>query len=429
MLSRDFVTQLWDRIRTSLWFVPGVMAVGAIMLAATIPWIDDAAPDALASLPLVYSSGPAGARAVLSTIATSMITIAGVVFSMTIVSLQLASSQFGPRLLRTFLRDRVNQVVLGTFIATFLYCVLVMPRVDGMTDSVHVPHLAITLAIALALLGLGMLVYFIDHVAQSIHADAVVASVANELDRTIDSLYPEAVGTAPPPAVTPPDPPAAGHPVAATSSGYLRFIDGDALLRLATDGDLVIHLATIVGRYVVDGAVLATIDGASVAPATVDAVRDACVLGSHRSALQDVSFPFEQLAEMAVRALSAGINDPTTAIHCVDRIGSGLARLVARDLPSSVRIAPDGAARLVAPRVTLADVLRASVDPIARNAGAQFVVWMRLLAVLALVRTRARRTDDRETIDLHVSRVLKMTEAAFDDPEDRRRLAAAAARP
>ncbi len=145
----------------------------------------------------IYTRGPDGARAVLSTIAGSMITVAGVVFSVTIVALSLASNQFGPRLLRNFMRDRGNQIVLGTFVATYLYCLLVMRTVQGMDGSQFVPHLSVTVAILMAVASLGVLIYFIHHVAVSIQAPELIANVAHELHEAIDRLFPEELGYAP----------------------------------------------------------------------------------------------------------------------------------------------------------------------------------------------------------------------------------------
>ncbi len=425
----DSLTQLWDRVRTSLWFVPGMMSLGALVLAIAISRLDRAVSDEwLSRIPLVFSGRPAGGRAVLSTIAGSMITIAGVVFSMTIVSLQLASAQFGPRLLRTFLRDRGNQVVLGTFVGTCLFCILVLPSIDTTGESSFVPHIAVTTAVLLAVVSLGMLVYFIDHVAQSIHADAVIHSVGCELDQTIDQLFPETIGEGDSDQADAESVETAGAPVVlhARCAGYLRFVNGDAILAVACEHDLVVRVEMYPGRYVFDNDPIASVwPEASLSEDAAKKIVAAFVLGAHRTTLQDATFAFEQLAEMAVRALSQGINDPTTAIHCIDRMGSGLLRLVNRELPSGLRRDGEGVVRILAEPLGLVQILEGGFEPIARCAGTQLPVWLRLLHVLEVACDRARRANDRTLLRDQASRLAQRARAALEHEHDHKRLAAA----
>lgn len=416
-----------DRVRTSLWFIPGVIAFAAFLLASVTVQVERVlSAELLDSVPVLFSGRAAGARAVLTTIATSMITVAGVVFSMTVVSLQLASSQFGPRLLRTFIRDRGNQVVFGVFLGTFLYCILVLPTIDAEGDMVFVPRIAVSIAVLLAVAGLGMLVYFIDHVAQSIHADAVVHAVGRELMDAIDDLYPEdiepedgeepiEVGTF--------DEACRGEPaeIRAEGDGFLRFVNGDSLLTLASEHDLRMRIVARPGAYITHGDTLLRCWGGA-DDECGQKLRGAFVLGKHRTTLQDVSFAFEQLTEMAVRALSPGINDPTTALHGLNRVGSGLVKLVARGRPSPVRVDSEGIGRIHAEGPALDEVLRVSVDPIVRCAGHHVVVWERVLVVLGGVRGRARRREDIEALRVLAARVLEQGRRAFDDEADRRRL-------
>ncbi|MBC7706367.1 MAG: DUF2254 domain-containing protein, partial [Rhodoferax sp.] len=167
--------KFWDRLRSSLWFVPATMAFLAVALAVAAVELDKAvADDWLLSLGWSYSGGAEGASLVLGTVAGSMIAIAGAVFSMTLVALSLASSQLGPRLLRNFMRDTVNQVVLGTFVATFVYCLLVLRTIRRADEVAFVPHLSVTIGVLLAIVSVGVLIYFIHHISVSIQADQVV---------------------------------------------------------------------------------------------------------------------------------------------------------------------------------------------------------------------------------------------------------------
>lgn len=418
--NTDALMQILDRMRTSLWFVPGLLTLGAVLLAVLTTSADRLVPDEwLVSVPLVFSGGPAGARAVLSTIATSMIGIAGVVFSMTIVSLQLASSQFGPRLLRSFLRDRGNQYVLGTFVAIFLYCTLVLPSIDTTAEAEFVPHIAVTVAVLGAIVGLAMLVYFIDHVAQSIHADAVIDSVGKELEESLERVFPEGIGEGRD-AAAEENPDRTWKQVLATRSGYVRVVSGEVLLRLAKTHEFVIRIDAVPGTFVIESEPLASVDVSGAIPDEVGRkIVQAFIIGPHRTTLQDSGFAFEQLTEMALRALSSGINDPTTAIHCIHRLGAGLAKFVVLPVPSSTRTDEDGTVRALAEPVALSHILDVSLEPIARCAASQLPVWLSLLSIQQVAHERARRDQDQILIRDQALRFVADARERFEGARDR----------
>jgi uncharacterized membrane protein len=184
--------KLWDSLRATFWLVPTLMAIMAIGLSFAMVALDEAVGNrVLEKVGWVWAGGPEGARGLLSTVAGSMITVAGVVFSITIVALSLASSQYGPRLLRNFVRDKGNQIVLGSFIATFVYCLLVLRTVRGDDGAHFVPAIAITLGMVLTLASLGVLIYFIHHVSISIQAATIIGLVSHELNEVIERLFPE----------------------------------------------------------------------------------------------------------------------------------------------------------------------------------------------------------------------------------------------
>lgn len=278
--------------------------------------------------------GPEGARALLSAVASSMMTIASLTFTMTIVTLQLASSQFGPRLLRNFIRDRGSQMVLGTFIATFAYCLMVLRAVNGIEDHQFVPELAITTGIGLALLSLGVLIYFIHHIATSIQAGTVIANVGKELHSAIQRLYPVAIGEEE--AEVPMS--EANSPIAdfsqtpciikAPESNYLQSVDSDKLFSLADEHQLILKILYRPGHFVIKNAELVSAwPLENITDAITDSIRNAFYFGSRRTLTQDLEFAIDQLVEVAVRALSPGINDPFTAVSCIDRLSAAIAEL------------------------------------------------------------------------------------------------------
>jgi uncharacterized membrane protein len=381
-------------MRTSFWFLPSAMAMVAIALSfgliAIDHWLGSAAVE---QVDYLYIFGPEGARAILSTIASSMITVAGLTFSITMLTLQLASSQFGPRLLRNFMRDRGNQIVLGTFIATFVYCLLVLRTVRGVEGASFVPHVAVAFGVLLALASLGVLIYFIHHVASGIRIETLLTELAAETDATIDRLYPQPLGhdaaeLRDTPAL-PPDFDAASRPIAAEGSGYLQRIDVEALMRLATQHDLVLRVEARPGRFVIAGdTVFRAHPAERVSDDITGSLRGSFVIGQERTPEQDLDFSIRRIVEIAQRALSPGINDPATALYCIDRLHEALVRLAGRDTPSALRVDDDGKLRVVTDRVTLDDLAGPAFAALARYSLDDADVVAGLIAAIDGVRQR-----------------------------------------
>ena len=235
--------QWWEYLRATYWFLPALMALAAVTLSILSVRLDEQLRDDMVrSLGWIYTGGPEGARGVLSTIASSTITVAGVTFSITIVTLSLATSQFGPRLLRNFMRDTGNQLVLGAFTSIYLYCLLVLRTVRGTDELQYVPHLSVTIGVILAVLGVAVLIFFIHHIAESIQVSQVVGVVNAELEHAIDRLFPDTLGTGIVPGGN-----IAGqdvrsqsvYPLYANRSGYIQHVDPDRLFDVARTQDLI----------------------------------------------------------------------------------------------------------------------------------------------------------------------------------------------
>jgi uncharacterized membrane protein len=410
------------------------MACLAVALALGAVELDKAATeDWLKRLSWIYSGGAEGASLLLGTVAGSMIAIAGTVFSMTLVALSLASSQLGPRLLRNFMRDTANQVVLGTFVATFVYCLLVLRTIRRGDEVAFVPHLAVTIGVLLAIVSIGVLIYFIHHVSVSIQADEVVAQVGRELVDGIDRLFPGHLGKPGADVLNVPgemDLPAAfareARPVGALEDGYLQQIDAEALMDLAAEEDLLLRLECRPGHYLVKGRVMVMVwPGDRVTDTLVEKINAAFVLGDQRTATQDAEFSFKQLVEIAVRALSPGINDPFTAIACVDRLGSGLCRLAERDLPSSCRFDAHGRLRLVAPGSTFAGIVDTSLNQIRQSARSNPAVAIRMLDAIAQVANHVRHAQDAACLQRHAAMIVRGARETVPEADDLRAVEAA----
>lgn len=404
------------------------MACLAAALALSAVAIDEGAGDDwLQRLGWGYSGGAEGASLLLGTVAGSMIAIAGTVFSMTLVALSLASSQLGPRLLRNFMRDTANQVVLGTFVATFVYCLLVLRTIRRADEVAFVPHLSVSIGVLLAMVSIGVLIYFIHHVSVSIQADEVIAHVGRELEDGIDRLFPGRLGQ--PGSETSASPntaelPAAfareARPVGAAEDGYLQLIDGDALMALASREDLLLQLERRPGHYLVKGQTMVMVwPGDRVTDALVGQLNDAFVFGNQRTATQDVEFSLHQLVEIAVRALSPGINDPFTAIACVDRLGSALCRLARRDAPSPLRYDDEGRLRLVAPGSGFAGMVDAAFNQIRQSARSNPAVAIRMLDVIAQIAGHVQHKRDAACLQRHAGMIVRGARDAVPEADDR----------
>lgn len=359
---------LRDRLRTSLWLTPVTYTVMAGLLAMGLLQLDHRLT---ANGPAWYFYGgqAEGARALLSTIASSMLTIAGLVFSITILVLQLASSQFSPRVLRTFLQDTVTQRAMGTFLGSFVYAMVLLPEVRSKTDDTpaFVPRLSVYVAFVLVLIGVSFFVRYIHHMAHSIRAVNIMKRVARETRASLERLYPEAFLDEPEqePAVpsTAPSVTLVNH----GDGGVVISVNEDALMTTARERDLTVELLPQVGMFVPHGAPLCRIWSRD-APTDLN-VSEWVVLADERTPHQDPIFGFRQLVDVAERALSPGINDPTTASQALDYLHDLLRSLATRRIPSTVRVDGDGRVRLVLPRPDWADYVRLSFEEI-RHYGA-----------------------------------------------------------
>lgn len=423
---RTRLLDLWDQLRGSLWFVPGWMSLAALLLAVGVVEFESRLdPSWMYQFRWLSTGTPAGARAILSTIAGSMITVAGVTFSITIVALSLASSQFGPRLLRNFMRDRINQIVLGMFIATFLYCAVVLRAVHSSAAGDRVPYLAVTLGVLLALASLGALIYFIHHVATSIQADQIIAQVGADLDRTIERLFPkpdEKNARATDEEVEAMQLGEGAAEIVIQKTGYLRAVATQELVDAAKHADVVIQLKIRPREFVVRHTAVALVEPASKVDDTLrQRINEALIVGRLRTPEQDVEFCINQLVELALRALSPGINDPGTAMLCIDRLCGAICWLGTRDMPTRLRQDNDGTLRLVLEQPTFNGIADATFNQLRQHARGNVAVTIRLLEAIQLCVDHLSDSPERCRVLLrHAQLILNGAEESIPEESDRR---------
>ncbi|MBI4784599.1 MAG: DUF2254 domain-containing protein [Oscillatoriophycideae cyanobacterium NC_groundwater_1537_Pr4_S-0.65um_50_18] len=425
---RTKISKLLDSLHSSFWFIPTLMVVLAIGLSLITIGLDQRLEtDIIGDLGWAYALGPNGSRAILSAIAGSMVTVATTAFSITIVALQLASSQFGPRLLRNFMQDTGNQIVLGTFIATFVYSLMVLRTINGVAENEFVPHLAVTCGIGLAIASIGVLIYFIHHSATSIQVDHVISRVGCELDEVIDRLFPKQIGRGASQHRAEPltsDIPAnfdrEATAIPSTSSNYVQAIDTDQLMQIATESNILLRLQRRPGDFVIKGSPLVlAYPTESGSKKLVKQINDAFVLGSQRTDQQDVEFSINQLVEIAVRALSPGINDPFTAIRCIDQLSAALCHLAQKEIPSTYRYDNQDKLRVIAAPVTFADVTDAAFNQIRQYGQTSVAVTMRLLEAIAVIAPFTHTKADQATLLRHANMIERGSQEGITEELDR----------
>ncbi len=420
------------RLQASFWFVPALTTAAAIILSQIIPEIDREFFYREGTQHWwIYSGGPDGARTVLSVIAGSMISVAGVVFSITIVVLTLASSQFGPRLIKNFMNFRANQMVLGTFVANFTYCILVLHAVNATMEARFTPGLSVTVAIVMSLFGLGVLIYFIHNVSESIQAQNIIARVCRDLDTAVDRIFPDRLGQGKDLAVGPIkrdyDIPTTcdneACQIKAERSGYLQAIDNDALLRIAVEEDLLIHLGYRPGNFITRGNTLVTVwPGNKVDEKLSKKINAIIIVGPERTLEQDVEFTISQLVEIAVRALSPGINDPITAITCIDWLGDILCQLAGRKMPSSHRYDQHNSLRVICKPFTFEGMVDTAFNMIRQNSQSVPAVSIHLLETIATIAAQTHNQQHRGALLRHAVMVAHGCNGSLSADDDRKDL-------
>jgi uncharacterized membrane protein len=422
-ISLSRLRQLWLTTRTSYWFVPGLMVLAGIVLAIVALPLDLLLGDTGEVVPWFGSMGADAARAILTTIASTMVTVAGVVFSITIVVLQLASSQFGPRLLRNFMTDLGNQIVFGTFTATFVYCLVMLISVRGDPHG-FVPVVGIWIGLMLALASIGVLIYFIHHIAQGIRVERVVQNVAADLEQALDRLFLEAIGHDPPASDAkrqiPADLESRGRPVCTVLSGYIQAIDAALLMEIARDRDLLLVLEHRPGDFISERMrLLYAYPAERVADEVAAGLRECFAVGIDRTPPQDPGFVSQQLTQIALRALSPGINDPYTAVECINRLTQGFRRAASRHRPSPYRSDAARRLRVVAPPDRLLPLVLGAFAPIARAADDNGEIVRRVLDAVALIIPETRHADDLDGLLQFARTVRQESGDRLTRPSDR----------
>lgn len=427
----------WDRLTVSFWFAPALMALGAVLLAWAIYWLDGLIPnEALAGSRFVLAGTASDMRASLLNVAGTVLTTAGIVFTLLTLPLSTVVAQYGSRLLRLYLRDRTTQFVLGMFVATFVYCIAAALSIPTADVEPAAPQLTATVGLYLMLATFASLILLVQHISTMLQAPNIAAAAGAQLAEVVhaeirgdvtsgDEVKGELEAHFVPDSRGVPGTPAEreSYPVRARSTGYIQFIDPDITSTLARERDLVIRLLHKPGHYVVPDTVLALVWPADrVDEGFEKLMRRAFQIGNGRTPTQDLAYAVNQLTEMAVRAMSPAINDPFTAMTCLDHLGRGLREFVRQGERSIDYYDRDGRLRLLLEPVTFGELLSAAFDMLRHASCDNAWVLLHMLEVIDVVGREAKTPEARGLLAHHVSLIEAESQAGELIEQDRQQI-------
>ena len=409
------IKQIWLDLNSSLWFLPTVMVVGAIGLAFGLIEVEFQQKDELVKRwPHLFGAGAEGSRGMLSAIASSMITVTGVTFSITIVALALASSQYTPRILRNFMRNRTNQFVLGFFVGVFAYCLIVLRTIRGGGEVIFIPSLAIVVGIVLALASIGVLIVFIHHIASSIQADHIISAATRETISGMRKLFPDELGDAREEEFQQSLGHEAGHAIPSKKTGFVQQANVDGLLRFAQEHDGVVRMECGVGEFIVERARLVSlVSEKSPGEEAIAALNRCYEIGDSRTIAQDPTFGIRQLVDIALKALSPGINDTTTAVSCVEHLGAVLTMVTPRKMSTQTR-SDENTLRVIGREPTFAYLVAEAFDQIRGSAKGNPAVMITMLRMLGTIASQTKSVARKQTLREQVGLLSEVAERSLD---------------
>lgn len=414
------VWTFWNNLQSSLWFRPIIavllavaMAIGSIRLDSHIARLDP------------FQMAPDNARLILSAIANSMLTVVALTFSTIMVVLVLASQQFSPRILGNFARDHVSQNVLSTFIGTFVYSLLVMGWIDKTGQDLSIPVLPVIIAIILALLSVAALIYFIDHIAKSVQVNYIIAEIDKQTIAGLHTIFSDATqnDSRAATATMPPLSAEEGATVATIKAGYIQAIDFDELVGIGQEYNIVVKLERMVGDFVAKKSVLLRAWPQTTRSDEVDErLMDAFEIGVTRTMFQDTLFGLRQLVDMALKAISPAINDPTTAVTCLDALSNILLQAARYPDPPAYYCDDSSVVRLITQPVTFKAMVDLAFDQIRQYARSEVTVSLRLLEVLAEIAQVTSEPQRRDILWQHAGMISRGVEQGVLEPLDRQKM-------
>lgn len=415
----------WEKLKATFWFVPVILIVISILLSFGLLYVDSLAqftPNGLGHFLFVTSSD--SARSILSTISAAMMGVAGTVFSITLVALTLASSQFGSRLIRNFMYVRLNQVVLGAYISTYLYCLLVLNSVQGGDDYTFIPSISILVAIIAAIANIILLIFFIHQIAISLQADKIISDISDLIFKQIKLMSSEKKDGGK----------ETGNNLDASSfisgyqnsfflkspkNGYLQYINGETILKIMSKNNSLIEVYHRPGGHLVQGVEIGLVySNDNWEKKELEDILRQFEIGKTKTSQQDIEFSIHQMVEIASRALSPGINDPYTAITCIDNLTATMSCLAQAKFPSRYQFDEGGSLRIIADVLEFEGVLDAAFNQIRQFSNGSTAVIIRLMEALTTILRFTNNERDRKSVIRHAEMVLTIGKETIKEKND-----------
>jgi uncharacterized membrane protein len=419
----------WDLLKVSFWFAPVVMSLAAIMLAWAMYRLDALIPnELLQDSRLILTGTPSEMRSMLVGMGSTILTTAGVVFTLLTLPLSTVAAQYGSRLLRVFLGDRTTQLVLGMFVAAFVYCLAAALSILPVEVEPDGPQITATVGLFLMVGTFASLILLIQHISTMLQAPNIAAAAGAELREVVLAEIPEQVmggeGRMSGPE-TDPDYLAGkgGYPISVLQSGSIQYIDPQYLLTLAKEHNLVIRLLCKPGHFIKRNTAVALVWPADRINEGLDQqIRQAYQIGNGRTPTQDVAYAVNQLVEMAVRAMSPAINDPFTAMTCLDHIGEGLALFIQQGEKLPYYYDNENQLRLILEPVTFTELLSGAFDMLRHASCDNACVLLHMLGVIDTIGQEAVMPGARQELHRHVNLILSEAQAGKIVDWDRERI-------
>jgi uncharacterized membrane protein len=410
----------------TFWFIPVIIIMMSVLLSIGLVYIDELVSfehdDVLSRFFFVNS--PDSARAILSTISGAMMGVAGTVFSITLVALTLASSQFGPRLIKNFMYVRLNQVVLGSYISTYLYCLLVLNAIRDVENHTFIPSISILVAIIFAMINIILLIVFIHQIAMSIQADKVISDISSFIAKQVEKLFPEKMGME----IDDEDDidlTAAifeykiHFSIKSPKNGYFQYVDGEGLMEIISECDSLFKLNHRPGSHLVEGAELGFMySNKNWGQNDLKKLQSQFIIGDTKTSKQDLEFSINQMVEIASRALSTGMNDPFTAITCIDNLTSTMCFLAQAEFPSKYRHDDNGNLRIISDVMVFEGVLDAAFNQIRQFSKDSPSVMIKLMEALITIHGFTVKRSHQKAVVRHAEMVLRQGKESIMEQHD-----------
>jgi uncharacterized membrane protein len=415
----------WEELMATFWFVPVLIIILAILLSMGLVSIDSVtsiSQESWGRFFLVNSSD--SARSILSTISGAMIGVAGTVFSVTLVALTLASSQFGPRLIKNFMYVRLNQIVLGSYIATYLYCLLVLNAIKSGNGYTFIPSISIFIAILAAIVNIILLIIFIHQIAVSIQADKIISDISSLISKHVETLFPEKMGNEQADIMSyNEDKEISAYKrntiIKSPKGGYLQYIDSEVLLEIVVTNDSLFKLNHRPGSFLVKGEKIGVLYSKKEwEEESIDKLLNQFVYGNTKTSQQDLEFSIHQMVEIAARALSPGINDPYTAIACIDNLTATMCYLAEAKFPSKYRFDEENNLRVISDVLDFEGVLDAAFNQIRQFSAGSTAVIIRLMEALTTIIAFTKSESHKKAVIKHAEMVLRLGNETIKENND-----------